>query len=89
MVTDLKVKLGNDCLNAGTTEHSKKEQIRQKEDVIGVRKTSEFWKQHERTSKDRCGRKQLLFVDWETSYQDAVASKLVDRFYFQKLKNLA
>lgn len=68
MVIDLKVKLGNDCLNAGSTENNTKEQIQQKEDMIGFMKTSEFWEQHERTSKDRCGWKQLLFVDWETSY---------------------
>lgn len=68
MVIDLKVKLGNDCLNAGSTENNTKEQIQRKEDMIGFMKASEFCEQHERTSKDRCGWKKLLFVDWETSY---------------------
>lgn len=52
MVIDLKVKLGNDCLNAGSTENNTKEQIQQKEGMIDIMKTSEFWKQHEHLKTD-------------------------------------
>lgn len=52
MVIDLKVKLGNDCLNAGSTENNTKEQIQQKEGMIGIMKTSEFWKQQAHLKTD-------------------------------------